>query len=125
MQKLLPRRHCPRRDMPLGIHGGRNDFCSATIQEQKRAECPELRVSRPAERNRKRGGQDRERRDPGVRAAAHILTNRPRRHRLRHHFFRDYDHHRLRSPISDDHVTIPTILATRSHNVRDSLSRPR
>lgn len=117
----LPRRHCPRRDTPLGIHGGRNDFCSATIPERRRAGCPELRVSRRAERNRRRGGQDRGRRDPVAQAAARILTNRPRRHRPRRHFFRGYDHHRLHSLISDGPSTIPTIPAIRSRSVRDSL----
>lgn len=107
--------------MPLGIHEGRNDFCSATIPERKRAGCPELRVSRPAERNKRRGGQDRGRRDPAARAAVRILTNRPRRHRLRRHFFRGYDLHRLHSPISDGPSTIPTTLAIRSHSVRGSL----
>lgn len=80
-----------------------------------------MRASGPAERNRRRGGQDRGRRDLAARAAARILTNRPRHHRLRRHFFRGYDHPRPRSPISDGPSTIPTILAIRSHNVRGSL----
>jgi len=121
-KKLLLRRRCPRRGMPLGIHEARNDSCFATILERRKAECLELRVSGPAERNRKRGGQDRGRRDHGARVVARILTNRPRRHRLQHHFFHGYDHHRLHSPISDDLSTIPTILVTRNRSVTDSLS---